>query len=62
LSVRADGTTTQVRAEVDGTLVLERTLRATRATDAELLSRALELGEVDPLSPSILRTFAQLVG
>ena len=62
LSVRADGATTQMRAEVNGTLVLERTLRATRATDAELLSRALELGEVDPLSPSILRTFAQLVG
>lgn len=62
LSVRADGATTQVRAEVNGTLVLERTLRAKRATDAELLSQALELGEVDPLSPSILRTFAQLVG
>jgi len=62
LSVRADGATTQVRAEVNGALVLERTLRAKRATDAELLSQALELGEVDPLSPSILRTFAQLVG
>ncbi|MGA1353706.1 MAG: glucose-6-phosphate dehydrogenase assembly protein OpcA [Candidatus Limnocylindrus sp.] len=62
LRVRADGETTQVRAEVNGALVLERTLRAKRATDAELLSRALELGEVDPLSPSILRTFAELVG
>jgi glucose-6-phosphate dehydrogenase assembly protein OpcA len=62
LRVRADGETTQVQAEVNGALVLERTLRAKRATDAELLSRALELGEVDPLSPSILRTFAELVG
>lgn len=62
LSVRANDSSTQVRATVDGTLVHERTLRAKRATDAELLSQALELGEVDPLSPSILRMFSQLVG
>jgi hypothetical protein len=51
-----------VQAAINGTLVTERTFRAKRATDAELLSQALELGEVDPLSPSILRTFVQLVG
>jgi glucose-6-phosphate dehydrogenase assembly protein OpcA len=62
LTVRADGATTQVQAAINGTLVTERTFRAKRATDAELLSQALELGEVDPLSPSILRTFVQLVG
>jgi len=62
LNVRADGESTHVRASINGTAVHERTLRAKRATDAELLSQALELGEVDPLSPSILRTFAQLVG
>ena len=62
LTVRADGATTQVQATINGTLVKERTFRAKRATDAELLSNALELGEVDPLSPSILRTFVQLVG
>ena len=62
LTVRADGATTQVQATVNGTLVNERIFRAKRATDAELLSSALELGEVDPLSPSILRTFVQLVG
>lgn len=62
LTVRVDGETTQVQAAVNGTLVKERTFRAKRATDAELLSNALELGEVDPLSPSILRTFVQLVG
>lgn len=62
LTVRADGTTTQVQATINGTLVKERIFRAKRATDAELLSNALELGEVDPLSPSILRTFVQLVG
>jgi glucose-6-phosphate dehydrogenase assembly protein OpcA len=62
LTVRADGATTQVRATINGTLVKERIFRAKRATDAELLSNALELGEVDPLSPSILRTFVQLVG
>ena len=62
LTVRADGATTQVQATINGTLVTERTFRAKRATDAELLSNALELGEVDPLSPSILRTFVQLVG
>ena len=62
LTVRADGATTQVQATVNGTLVNERIFRAKRATDAELLSNALELGEVDPLSPSILRTFVQLVG
>ena len=62
LTVRADGASTQVQAMINGTLVTERTFRAKRATDAELLSQALELGEVDPLSPSILRTFVQLVG
>ena len=62
LTVRADGATTQVQATINGTLVKERIFRAKRATDAELLSSALELGEVDPLSPSILRTFVQLVG
>ena len=62
LTVRADGATTQVQATINGTLVKERSFRAKRATDAELLSNALELGEVDPLSPSILRTFVQLVG
>lgn len=62
LNVTADGERTHVRATVDGANVHERSLRATRATDAELLSQALELGEVDPLSPSILRTFAHLVG
>jgi glucose-6-phosphate dehydrogenase assembly protein OpcA len=62
LTVRADGATTQVQAAINGTLVKERAFRAKRATDAELLSNALELGEVDPLSPSILRTFVQLVG
>jgi glucose-6-phosphate dehydrogenase assembly protein OpcA len=62
LTVRADGATTQVQATINGTLVKERAFRAKRATDAELLSNALELGEVDPLSPSILRTFVQLVG
>ena len=56
LTVRADGATTQVQATINGTLVNERIFRAKRATDAELLSNALELGEVDPLSPSILRT------
>ena len=62
LTVRVDGETTQVQAAINGTLVKERIFRAKRATDAELLSQALELGEVDPLSPSILRTFVQLVG
>jgi glucose-6-phosphate dehydrogenase assembly protein OpcA len=62
LTVRADGATTQVQATINGTLVNERIFRAKRATDSELLSNALELGEVDPLSPSILRTFVQLVG
>lgn len=62
LTVRADGATTQVQATINGTLVKERTFRAKRTTDAELLSNALELGEVDPLSPSILRTFVKIVG
>lgn len=62
LEVRADGESTHVHASINGSAIHERTLRAKRATDAELLGQALELGEVDPLSPSILRTFAQLVG
>jgi len=62
ITVRADGATTQVQTKINGALVKERTFRAKRSTDVELLSRALELGEVDPLSPSIMRTFVKLVG
>lgn len=62
LTVRADGATVQVQATINGAIVMERAFRANRSTDAELLSSALELGEVDPLTPSILRTFVQLVG
>jgi glucose-6-phosphate dehydrogenase assembly protein OpcA len=61
LTVRADGTTAQSRATVNGVLVKERIFHTARATDAELLSHALEFGEADPLSPKILRTFTSLV-
>lgn len=61
LVVRADGTTTQSRVSINGTLVKERIFHAARATDAELLSNSLELGEADPIAPAILRTFIALV-
>ena len=51
-----------MRARVNGTLVRERSLRAVRATEASLLSQSLEVGEVDPLSPAMLRAALGLIG
>ena len=62
LEVRADGGAIYMRAHVNGTLVRERSLRAVRATEASLLSHSLEVGEVDPLSPAMLRAALELIG
>jgi hypothetical protein len=43
-------------------VVHERTFQAPRWTEATLLSESLEFGEVDPLSPAILRTMSALIG
>ena len=62
LEVSADGGAIHMRARVNGTLVRERSLRAVRATEASLLSQSLEVGEVDPLSPAMLRAALGLIG
>ena len=62
LEVRADSTSTRAIAKVNGAVVHERTFQAPRWKEATLLSESLELGEVDPLSPAILRTMSALIG
>lgn len=62
LDVVADGKTTTGRLHVDGAPVRERVFSAPRATEASLLGESLELGEIDPLSPAILRAAAALIG
>lgn len=62
LEVRADSTSTRAVAKINGALVHERTFQAPRWTEASLLSESLEFGEVDPLSPAILRTMSALIG
>jgi hypothetical protein len=62
LEVRADSTSTRATATINGALVHERTFQAPRWTEATLLSESLEYGEVDPLSPAILRTMGALIG
>jgi hypothetical protein len=62
LEVRADSTSTRAIAKINGAVVHERTFQALRWTEATLLSESLEFGEVDPLSPAILRTMSALIG
>lgn len=62
LEVRADSTSTRAVAKVNDEVVHERTFQAPRWTEANLLSESLEFGEVDPLSPAILRTMSSLIG
>jgi len=62
LEVRADSTSTRATATINGAVVHERTFQAPRWTEATLLSESLEYGEVDPLSPAILRTMGALIG
>lgn len=62
LEVRADSTSTRAVARINGAVVHERTFQAPRWTEATLLSESLEFGEVDPLSPAILRTMSALIG
>jgi glucose-6-phosphate dehydrogenase assembly protein OpcA len=62
LEVRADSTSTRAVAKINGALVHERTFQAPRWTEASLLSESLEFGEIDPLSPAILRTMSALIG
>ena len=62
LEVRADSTSTRAIAKINGAVVHERTFQAPRWTETTLLSESLEFGEVDPLSPAILRTMSALIG
>ena len=62
LEVRADSTSTRAVARVNGAVVHERTFQAPRWKEATLLSESLEFGEVDPLSPAIIRTMSALIG
>jgi len=62
LEVRADSTSTRAIAMINGAVVHERTFQAPRWTEAALLSESLEFGEIDPLSPAIIRTMCALIG
>jgi len=62
LEVRADSTSTRAIATINGVVVHERIFQAPRWTEATLLSESLEFGEVDPLSPAIIRTMSALIG
>lgn len=62
LEVRADSTSTRAIAKLNGAVVHERTFQAPRWTETTLLSESLEFGEIDPLSPAILRTMSALIG
>ena len=62
LEVRADSTSTRAIATLNGVVLHERTFQAPRWTEATLLSESLEFGEIDPLSPAILRTMSALIG
>ena len=61
LEVRADSTSTRASATINGVLVRERAFQAPRWTEATLLSESLEFGEIDPLSPTILRAMSALI-
>lgn len=62
VSVTAEAETVRVRAWRDGTDVLDRTFRAARKTDVDLLADAIEVTGRDPVSTDAIRTAAELAG
>ncbi len=60
--VTAEAETVHVRVWQDGVEVLDRSFRAARRTDVDLLAEAIESGQRDPVALGALRSAAALVG
>jgi len=60
--VTAEAETVHVRVWQDGVEVLDRSFRAARRTDVDLLAEAIEAGERDPVAIGALRSAAALAG
>jgi len=60
--VTAEAENVHVHAWVDGVQAMDRTLRARRPTDADLLSEAIETGGRDPAMVGTLQMAARLMG
>lgn len=62
VSVTAEEETVRVTARRDGEDVLDRTFRAARKTEADLLADAIEVTGRDPVSTDAIRVAAELAG
>jgi glucose-6-phosphate dehydrogenase assembly protein OpcA len=60
--VTAEAETVHVRVWQDGVEVLDRSFRAARRTDVDLLAEAIESGERDPVAIGALRSAAAIAG
>lgn len=60
--VTAEAETVHVRVWQDGVEVLDRSFRAARRTDVDLLAEAIEAGERDPVAIGALRSAAAIAG
>ena len=60
--VTAERENVRVRVWLDGIDVLERTFKAPRRSDVDLLGEAIDIGGRDPLATETTRTAAALVG
>jgi hypothetical protein len=59
--VTAEAETVHVRVWLDGVEALERSFRAPRRTEVELLAEAIESGGRDPVAVGALRSAARIV-
>jgi hypothetical protein len=60
--VTAEAETVHVRVWLDGVEALDRSFRAPRRTEVELLAEAIESGGRDPVAVGALRSAARIVG
>ncbi len=60
--VTAEAENVHVHAWLDGVEAMDRTFKAPRPTDADLLGEALEMGGRDPLAVETIRMAARLAG
>jgi hypothetical protein len=60
--VTAEAENVKVHTWLDGVQAMDRTFRAPRLNDVDLLGEALEVGGRDPLTVDTIRTAAALVG
>ena len=60
--VTAEADNVHVNTWLDGIAFMERTFKARRLTDTDLLGEAIEVGGRDPLSMEVIRMAARLVG